>query len=248
MVLSDLEVFVEDKIQLYGDGKGHVTLINYMGTDKDIVNSARVSFNKEDLEEKEVTDKDKRLIRYLAKNKHTSPFEHCTVTFRVKVPLFVARQHMRHRTWSFNEISRRYTSENIEFYTPTEFRTQHKNNRQASNMEYINPVIDTTGGTTQDYVQRADEVVLGHSRRSYRLYLNLLEVGVSREQARMVLPQSMYTEYWCTANLLNIIKFLKLRLAPDAQAEIRDMAEAMAYYIKHLFPEAYAGCINVDLL
>ena len=127
-------------IDLYGDGIGKVELVDAVGTDLTIVNSARVSFgvHREDLD-----DKDKKLIRYLIKHKHTSTLEHCFVTFRVKVPLFIRSQHHRHRTWSYNEISRRYTAEKLEFYEPKAFRTQHKSNRQASNEnELIDPVVD----------------------------------------------------------------------------------------------------------
>jgi len=161
--------------------------------------------------------------------------------------LIVARQHMRHRTWSFNEVSRRYTSENIEFYLPNEFRTQHKSNRQASNEEYTNPVLKRTAGTTLTYTKTASDLVLSSSRKCMKLYEDLIQAGVCREQARMVLPQSMYTEYWCTANLLNIIKFLKLRLPQESQWEIRRLAEEMSTIVKKNFPEAHKACILADL-
>lgn len=238
---------VDSKSYLYDDRIGYVELINTMGTDKCIVDSARVSFNKDNHEDSKLTDRDTKLIKYLADNKHTSPFEHCTMTFRVKVPLIVARQHMRHRTWSFNEVSRRYTSENIEFYLPKEFRTQHKSNRQASNEEYTNPVLKRTAGSTQTYTRTASDLVLSSSRKCMKLYEDLIQAGVCREQARMVLPQSMYTEYWCTANLLNIIKFLKLRLPQESQWEIRRLAEEMSTIVKNNFPEAHKACILADL-
>ena len=124
-------------IDVYGDGIGRVDLVQHMGTDLTIVNSARVSFGKH---KEKLDEKDERLINYLVKHKHTSTFEHNVVTLRFVVPLFVRSQHHRHRTWSYNEISRRYTDINIQFYEPTEFRTQHKSNRQASNdEEQINP-------------------------------------------------------------------------------------------------------------
>ena len=232
---------------LYPDNIGYIELLNTMGTDKCIVDSARVSFNKDTPQDAVLTEKDTKLIKYLAEHKHTSPFEHCTMTFRVKVPLIVARQHMRHRTWSFNEVSRRYTSDNIEFYLPESFRKQHSSNRQASTDEDINPVLSTVKGTTQIYASTAKDLVKGSSRKCVKLYKDLLKSGVCREQARMVLPQSMYTEYWCTANLLNIIKFLKLRLPEESQWEIRRLAEEMSLLVKEMFPEAYKACIQVDL-
>ena len=119
------------KIPLYEDNKGFVELVDAVGSDLSVVNSARVSFGKH---KSELDDKDKKLIKYLIKHKHTSTLEHCYVTFRVKVPLFVRSQHHRHRTWSYNEISRRYTDFDIQFYEPLTFRTQHESNRQASNV------------------------------------------------------------------------------------------------------------------
>ena len=125
------------QIDLYGDGIGRVELVQSMGTDLTIVNSARVSFGKE---KKELDDKDKKLIKYLVEHRHTSTFEHNLVTFRFKVPLFIRSQHHRHRTWSYNEISRRYTSFDMEFYHPGTFRSQHASNRQASTDDLICPL------------------------------------------------------------------------------------------------------------
>ena len=117
-------------VKLYGDGIGKVEYVEHMGSDLSVVNSARVSFGKH---KKVIEEADKKLINYLIKHRHTSTLEHCVVTFRFKVPLFVRSQHHRHRTWSYNEISRRYTDFNIELYNPKWYRTQHDSNRQASN-------------------------------------------------------------------------------------------------------------------
>ena len=126
------------RIELYGDGIGAVEYVEHMGSDITVVNAARVSFGKR----KEAMDeKDEKLVKYLIKHKHTSTLEHNAVTFRFVVPLFVRSQHHRHRTWSYNEISRRYTAENLRFYELKTFRTQHKSNRQASNVDEINPII-----------------------------------------------------------------------------------------------------------
>ena len=127
------------RVDLYGDGIGFVELVDFMGTDLTVVNSARVSFGKQ---KDEIDNRDKNLINYLIKHRHTSTLEHNVVTFRFCVPLFVRSQHHRHRTWSYNEISRRYTDFNIQFYNPKSFRTQHDSNRQASNEnELVNPLI-----------------------------------------------------------------------------------------------------------
>ena len=223
-------------IHLYNDNVGVCELLDDSGSDLDIVNSARVSF---DREKTILSVRDKKLIHYLWQNKHTSPFEHCSVKFRCVVPLFVARQHMRHRTWSYNEVSRRYTEENIEFYLPKEFRTQHQSNRQASTDTRCNPVIRSVEGTTQIWATKADEALLNHTKKSLELYNQLLEVGVCREQARMVLPQNMYCKYIASANLLNCLKFIGLRDKPEAQLEIRVLAQAMGGFIKELFPTAW---------
>ena len=129
------------KVDLYGDGIGSVEYIDHMGTDLSVVNAARVSFG---VEREKLSDKDVKLINYLMQHNHTSPFEHCALTLRFVVPLFIRSQHHRHRTWSYNEISRRYTSVDMKFYEPKEFRTQHKSNRQASNNELVNPVLNSS--------------------------------------------------------------------------------------------------------
>jgi len=219
------------KMPLYEDGKGFVELVDAVGSDLSVVNSARVSFGKH---KTELDEKDKKLIKYLIKHKHTSTLEHCFVTFRVKVPLFVRSQHHRHRTWSYNEISRRYTDFDIQFYEPKAFRTQHESNRQASNAEeLINPVlaIDSNPGKT------ASLVIKEAHKQSLALFNQLIEAGVCREQARGVLPQNMYTEYYASANLNNILKFIDLRTHEGAQWEIQEMAKGMLEIITKLYPE-----------
>ena len=225
------------KIYLYDDNIGSVEYVQHMGDDLTIVNAARVSFGKQ----KEVIDaKDKKLIKYLIQNRHTSTLEHNIVTFRFKVPLFVRGQHHRHRTWSYNEISRRYTAENLEFFEPLTFRTQHKSNRQASNdEEQINPFIgDVKPSLVPAKGITACNAVRQHHANSLKLYHDLLTAGVCREQARGVLPQNLYTEYYGTCNLNNLVKFLDLRLDSHAQWEIRKVAEACRDIAKELWPEA----------
>jgi thymidylate synthase (FAD) len=224
---------VNKKIHLYEDKIGYVQLVDHMGTDLTIVNSARVSFGRE---KHEIDERDKKLINYLVKHKHTSTFEHNVVTFSICVPLFVRSQHMRHRTWSYNEISRRYTEVDIEFYEPKSFRTQHPSNRQASNAEeLVNPLVrpqGITGGTSASWLVR------NHNKKSLKLYNELIDAGLCREQARGVLPQNMYTKYYGTVDLNNLIKFINLRLHSGAQWEIQQLAKGMLEIANSLWPIA----------
>ena len=222
-------------IELYGDGIGKVEYVSHMGTDLTICNSARVSFGKH---KEELDEKDRKLIRYLVDHKHTSTFEHNVATFRFVVPLFVRSQHHRHRTWSYNEISRRYTEENLRFYEPQQFRTQHNSNRQASNVDdLVDPMI-MLPYTAAGLRGPAHQVVRDWHEKSVKLYDNLIEAGVCREQARGVLPQNLYTEYYGTVNLSNLLKFIDLRTHEGAQWEIQKVAEACLEIATDLWPEA----------
>ena len=221
-----------EPVYLYDDGIGKVEYVEHMGSDLSVVNSARVSFGKH----KQLLDeKDEKLINYLIKHRHTSTLEHCVVTFRFKVPLYVRSQHHRHRTWSYNEISRRYTEYNIEFYEPKQFRTQHKSNRQASNVDaLIDPPIHPDKIINSKL--RCSQALAKHHKESLRLYEDMMSVGVCREQARGVLPQNMYTEYYGTCNLSNLLKFVDLRIHEGAQVEIQEVAKAILKITKNLFP------------
>ena len=221
-------------IYLYGDGIGRVQLIQSMGSDSTIVRAARVSFGQDN--EKELDDRDKKLIRYLIQHRHTSTLEHCSITFKFVVPLFIRSQHHRHRTWSYNEISRRYTDEKLQFYEPKAFRTQHKSNRQASNSEQlINPWYQEPDQWIQG--MRVSDIVQDHHKISVEFYEKMLELGVCREQARGVLPQNLYTEYYGTTNLNNLFKFIELRTHDGAQWEIQKVAQACLTMAEDLFPE-----------
>ena len=222
-------------IDLYGDGIGKVEYIQHMGEDLTIVNSARASFG---AWKDELDDKDEKLINYLVKHRHTSTFEHNVITLRFKVPLYIRSQHHRHRTWSYNEISRRYTDVDMEFYEPKSFRTQHKSNRQASNAEeLIDPKVDFLWDESMTgYTAR--EAMMELHRGSLYLFNSMIEAGVCREQARGVLPQNLYTTYWGTVNLNNLLKFIDLRLHDGAQLEIQKVAEACLEIAEDLFPRA----------
>ena len=222
-------------IELYGDGIGKVDYVSHMGSDLTVVNSARVSFG---IEKEQLDDKDKKLINYLIKHRHTSTLEHNLITFRIAVPLYVRSQHHRHRTWSYNEISRRYTDANLQFYEPKEFRTQHKSNRQASNAEeLVDPAITHSHPElTYPIESPASKLIGEHHRVSLSLFDKLLDAGVCREQARGVLPQNLYTEYYGTVNLSNLLKFIDLRTHEGAQWEIQKVAEACLEIATDLFP------------
>jgi thymidylate synthase (FAD) len=222
-------------IELYNDGIGKVEYVEHMGSDLTIVNSARVSFGKH---QQGLNEKDEKLIKYLIKHRHTSTLEHNVVTFRFCVPLFIRSQHHRHRTWSYNEISRRYTDADLKFYEPTKFRIQHKSNRQASEAgNLINP--DMSHGTNTHL--KAADLVASHHKQSLFVYNRLLEEGVCREQARGILPQNLYTEYYGTCNLNNLIKFIELRTHDGAQQEIQLVAKACLNIAEELWPVTVAA-------
>ena len=202
-------------------GQGWIGLVDRLGTETSIVNAARVSFGKI---RTEMDDRDAALVRYLIKNHHTSPLEHVVFTFLVPCPLFIRSQWHRHRTWSYNEISRRYTDVDIEFYTPPELREQAESDRQASRpAEHLDQAA-------------CKALIEEHHKRSLDLYHKLLEQGVCREQARGVLPQDMMTTFWATVDLNNLLKFLELRDSDHAQWEIREYAIAIKKLIKPDFP------------
>ena len=227
------------KIELYEDDIGFVEYVSHMGDDTTIVNSARVSFGKR---VDNINERDKKLIKYLIKHRHTSTLEHNVVTFRFKVPLFIRSQHHRHRTWSYNEISRRYTEFNLEFYEPKKFRHQSKSNRQASTDSLFDPMLGDVLGLTS-------EVIKEHHEASLYLYEQMLSAGICREQARGVLPQNLYTEYYGTCNLNNLLKFIGLRNHEGAQWEIQQVAKACLEIAEDLFPitiEAYNKVQNEE--
>ncbi len=222
------------QIDLFGDGIGSVEYVSHNGDDVMFVNAARVSFG---AHKEKIDDKDIKLIRYLINHNHTSPFEHCSITFRFVVPLFIRSQHHRHRTWSYNEISRRYTSVDMQFYEPESFRTQHKSNRQASNDELINPDMNDSANRplpVPPYL--ASEAVRNHNTRSMGLDNQLIDKGVCREQARGVLPQNLYTQYYGTVDVHNLLKFIDLRSHEGAQWEIQQVAKACLTIAENYFP------------
>lgn len=211
--------------------RSSVVLIDWMGDDKRACHAARVSFLKDSAavggEEEELLERDKRLLAFLMREQHTSPFEHSTITFRICAPLPVCAQIMRHRTFSYNQSSRRYTSEDIYFYDCVDWRKQSAKNLQCSDGALEQ--ADTSFEMTEMYRE--------HCERSLKLYNWALARGVSREQARFILPQGLMAEFWMTGNLMNFLKFLKLRDSDHAQLECREVASAIKGELQKIFPE-----------
>lgn len=199
-----------------------VSYVDHLGDDLRVVNSARISLGNQ----KEILDeKDQKLITFLAKNHHMSPFEHNILTIIVECPLYIRSQIHRHRTFSFNETSRRYTSEDLEMYEPTEYRLQSKINRQASE-----GILEK-----EDQIE-ANKLVSKLHEESLTCYNKLLELGVAREQARGVLPQNLMTKFYMTGNLRNWVHFLNLRLDPHSQGEVREIAASIKNILLEKFP------------
>ena len=212
--------------------KGFIEVVDSLGNDLTVVNSARVSFGKR----KTKWDKsDERLVRYLAKYKHYSPFRHLQVQFHIKAPEFVMRQWYKHvvgiettsshvtKDHAWNEISGRYVPYD-EFYEPKEFRKQSDDNKQASDGLVDDQVVASIyWGTAQNNV--------------IETYNKLLDMGVAREQARSILPLTVYTKVWWTASFQSIMNFIELRDEPTSQVEIQEYAKAMKKIVLTLFPE-----------
>lgn len=202
-----------------------VELIDYMGDDKRACHAARVSLLNDEMEsDAGLNARDIKLLEFLMREKHTSPFEHSVITFRVYAPLPVVAQIMRHRTFSYNMASRRYSSDDIQLYDMGAWRKQGDKNLQCSEgvlKEQDNPSV----------------IYHAVSTLAFNAYEDLLRLGVSREQARFVLPQGLMARFYMTGNLHNYMKFLVLRDDEHAQPECRDVAAAMRDQLQSVFPE-----------
>ena len=218
------------------------TYIDHMGSDLSVVNAARVSFGKKShCEEKRwvemadwcgdmpvVNERDTRLIHYLAKHKHLSPFGHAFASFHVKAPIFVARQLVKHKFLRWNEISRRYVDDDPEFYVPDQWRGRSADKKQGSE------------GT----VELSTGLVKAMCKATLRDYEYLLSYGVAPEHARMVLPQSAMTEWYWSGSLDAFAAMCKLRCASDTQYESRIVAEQISEKMSDLFPVSWAALME----
>lgn len=215
---------------------GHVRLVDYMGDDAAVVQAARVSYG---AGTKTVRD-DEKLIRYLMRHRHTTPFEMVIFKFHVRVPMDTWRQWIRHRTASVNEYSTRYSEaiDSRELTRVEEWRLQSKNNKQGSagtvlEADYSDHDTLTSGAEVADYLSQREMELHELSRLVYN---ERLEAGVAREQARKDLPLSTYTEAYWEMNLHNLLHFLRLRMHPHAQQEIREFAQAIYEIVKEVVP------------
>ena len=208
------------------------TYIDHMGSDLSVVNAARVSFGKKSQFEGRVgglsvlSQRDTKLVQYLAKHKHISPFGHAFASFHVKAPIFVARQLVKHKFLRWNEISRRYVDEEPEFYVPDVWHGRSADKKQGSE-----GVADTR--ITPDYI----------NDQARMIYKNLLDDGVAPEQARMVLPQSTMTEWYWSGSLDAFADMCKLRCASDTQYESRVVAHQISEKMSELFPVSWNALI-----
>jgi thymidylate synthase (FAD) len=206
--------------------KGFVRLVDYLGSDDRIVQAARVSYGTGTKTYRE----DAALIDYLLRNQHTSPFEQVILTFHVKLPVFVARQWIRHRTARTNEISGRYSHLKSEFYVPepADIALQSTDNKQGRAHD---PVDATTAAAIRD-------ALIEGQQQAYATYSALIEQGIARELARIALPLSIYTEWYWQIDLHNLFHFLQLRLDLHAQKEIRSYAEVIFSIVKKVVPRS----------
>lgn len=222
---------------------GYVRLVDSMGNDLSVVNAARVSYDKESAE---LDDRDRNLLNFLVREQHMSPFRHAAMTFEVYAPLMVARQWWKHAVGStyvddqngWNESSRRYVTENEEFYLPSadEWRSKPENSKQGSG-DYL--LVDEGIAWTR--------ILEHHYETSERIYQDALAYGIAPEQARLFLPANgMYVRFRWTTSLAAVMHFLQLRYAHDSQWEIQQYAKAVAELVEPLYPESYKLLLGVN--
>ena len=235
------------------------TLIDHMGSDISTVNAARVSFGKQstpvkwDWYEYEdgsasgdfiavLNDRDTKLIKYLAKHKHLSPFGHAFASFHVKAPIFVARQLVKHKFLRWNEISRRYVDDDPEFYLPHIWRGRSLDKKQGSEGEITTSCVSDLHGELTRPMFAADDVHMA----SFTIYKRMIEAGVAPEQARMVLPQSTMTEWYWSGSLDAFASMCRLRCASDTQYESRIVADQISKVMGELFPVSWKALMESE--
>lgn len=218
-----------------------VELIDCMGSDLSVVNAARVSFSKVS---EEFTEKDAKLINYLAKHNHWTPFAHAFLSFRIKAPIFVARQLVKHQVGlAWNEVSRRYVDSEPEFYFPEYWRGKPENAKQGSSAIILDPEVDfvtvdfnEVGLPYVKHLTRLDELAEDIAVSALSTYQTMIDEGVAPEQARMILPLNTHTEWIWSGSLAAFARVCKLRLDPHAQKECTDVALLIYEQVKTKFP------------
>lgn len=246
--MTQNELLTQDRIDVLDHG--FVELVDSMGSDLTVVNAARVSFGNRKYE---LDDKDVKLINYLAKHKHWSPFRHVQFQFHIKAPEIVLRQHYKHvvgiRTTegtgyvendhAWNELSLRYVrADELDFYIPEKFRLQSADNKQGSTEEYLR------GEEHDDAVSNFYDAI----EMSKNVYNILFKMGVAKEIARCVIPLNVYTECYWTCSLQAAVNYIVLRKDPHAQWEIQQYAEAFEQFVKQVCPVAYEALMNNGIL
>ena len=220
------------------------THIDHMGSDLSVVNAARVSFGKKSSMDEDnlgvwhLKDSDTKLIHYLAKHKHMSPFGHAFASFHVKAPIFVARQLVKHKFLRWNEISRRYVDDEPEFYVPDVWRGRSADKKQGSNVDVS---INVTWYDRDDGYNSWPEDSCFIALEAYQ---KMLELGVAPEQARMVLPQSTMTEWYWSGSLDAFADMCRLRCKEDTQYETRLVADQIREKMKELFPVSWDALVG----
>lgn len=221
-----------------------VELIDSMGTDISVVNAARVSFNKrsyymyddDDPSVEYMSEKDMKLLKYLAEHNHHTPFGHCFLSFRIKAPIFIARQLGKHQVGLvWNEVSRRYVDSEPEFFFSKEWRRKADNVKQGSSNDSYKEVLVSVD---QDLTYDAECICA----LALFWYQHNISMGLCPEQARMILPQNMMTEWIWSGSLLAFIRVCNLRLDPHTQKETQDVAKQIAFYLDQRFPESWGVC------
>jgi thymidylate synthase (FAD) len=224
ITVPEAEALLDQEIKVLD--KGFVRLVDYMGGDQRIVQSARVSYG----EGTKTVRQDRALIHYLLRNWHTSPFEQVQLTFHCKMPIFIARQWIRHRTARLNEISGRYSVMKDEFYVPEPSKVSYQSSDNKQGRGGVLPLDEAMAVIAQ--LER-------EQKEAYAGYTSMLDQGVARELARTNLPLSLYTEWYWQIDLHNLFHFIRLRADSHAQYEIRAYAEALAQCAKAVAPMAY---------
>jgi len=226
--------------------RGYVDYVDHMGNDLTVVNAARVSFNKQSewdgeqhwtggIKDKKMSERDQKLIRYLAKHNHWTPFAHPQITLRIKAPISIRTQFFKHKQgFVENEVSRRYVTDPPEFYIPLWRKAPTEGAKQGSSGFVENH--EEIHLRTQRYIEALQSCV--------KHYESLIESGVAPEQARFILPQGVFTEWWWTGSLAAFARFYKQRSDPHAQWEIQQYAEAVSKIISRLFPESWSCLIQ----